>query len=184
MHLVGVGKHTEAFEGGGEAEGGVEGDEGDAVGAFAAPDQGGGELEGGGGLEDVDGENAQGAGAHLLGGLHLEGPGAQVVDHRAGLLEVGGGDPLLAVGGEEGLAAFERRSPPEGDLRVALLRRFFDSLSWLPYHFDFTAGGQRVFSVDRRWGVRDWYQVDIPDPRIDRRLVIAMAVGLDTLQGR
>jgi uncharacterized protein YxjI len=72
----------------------------------------------------------------------------------------------------------------ERDVRVALLRRFFDSLSWLPYHFDFTAGGQRVFSVDRRWGVRDWYQVDIPDPRIDRRLVIAMAVGLDTLQGR
>jgi len=67
---------------------------------------------------------------------------------------------------------------------VAGVRRFFDSLSWLPYHFDFTVGGQPAFSVDRRWGVRDWYRVDIPDPRVDRRLVIAMAVALDALQSR
>lgn len=67
---------------------------------------------------------------------------------------------------------------------VAILRRFVDSLSWLPYHFDFTAGGQPGFSVDKKWGLRDRYVVEITDNRLDRRLVIAMAVGLDALQGR
>ena len=67
---------------------------------------------------------------------------------------------------------------------VAILRRVVDDLSWLPYHFDFTMNGQPTFSVVRKWGLRDRYLVDIPDPRFDRRLVIAMAVALDALQGR
>jgi uncharacterized protein YxjI len=57
----------------------------------------------------------------------------------------------------------------ETNLAVALLRRFVDSLSWLPYHFDFVLNGQPAFSVVETWG---------------RRVVIAMAVGLDALQGR
>jgi uncharacterized protein YxjI len=72
----------------------------------------------------------------------------------------------------------------ERSMPVALLRRFVDSLSWLPYHFDFTAGGQPVFSVIKKWGLRDRYVVEVHNPQIDRRLVIAMAIGLDALQGR
>ncbi|WP_344078130.1 hypothetical protein [Luedemannella helvata] len=72
----------------------------------------------------------------------------------------------------------------ERNFAVALLRRFTDSLSWLPYHFDFVAGDRPIFSVDRKWGFRDRYMIEIPDPTIDRRLVIAMAVGLDALQSR
>lgn len=72
----------------------------------------------------------------------------------------------------------------ERNTAVAILRRFVDSLSWLPYHFDFTYGGQPAFSVDRKWGLRDRYIVDIADPRLDRRVVIAMAVALDALQAR
>ena len=72
----------------------------------------------------------------------------------------------------------------ERSLMVALLRRFVDSLSWLPYHFDFTVNGQPAFSVIKKWGLRDKYVVDIHQPQIDRRLVIAMAVGLDALQAR
>ncbi|WP_200215590.1 hypothetical protein [Micromonospora coerulea] len=72
----------------------------------------------------------------------------------------------------------------ERSLPVALLRRFVDSLSWLPYHFDFVAEGQPVFSVVKKWGLRDRYVVEIQNPQIDRRLVIAMAVGLDALQSR
>jgi uncharacterized protein YxjI len=72
----------------------------------------------------------------------------------------------------------------ERSMLVALLRRFADSLSWLPYHFDFTVGGQPTFSVVRKWGLRDRYLVEIQDPRFDRRLIIAMAVALDALQGR
>lgn len=67
---------------------------------------------------------------------------------------------------------------------VAILRRFAESMSWLPYHFDFTLDGQPAFSVVKQWGLRDRYVVDIPHPQVDRRIVIAMAVGLDALQGR
>jgi uncharacterized protein YxjI len=67
---------------------------------------------------------------------------------------------------------------------VAILRRFTDFLSWLPYHFDFTANGQPAFSVVKKWGLRDRYLVEIQEPHLDRRLVIAMAVALDALQAR
>ncbi|MEU4425403.1 hypothetical protein AB0F81_32685 [Actinoplanes sp. NPDC024001] len=67
---------------------------------------------------------------------------------------------------------------------VAVLRRFVDSLSWLPYHFDFTVGGHPAFSVVRKWGLRDSFHVTIQDPNLDRRLVVAMAVALDALQSR
>lgn len=74
---------------------------------------------------------------------------------------------------------------------VAILRRvweiipFVDSIpfAW-PYHFDFRAGDQVVFSVDKKFGLRDRYVVDIRDPRLDRRLVIAQAIALDALQSR
>jgi uncharacterized protein YxjI len=73
----------------------------------------------------------------------------------------------------------------ERSMLVSILRRFVDSLSWLPYDFDFTFDGQQpAFSVVKKWGLRDRYVVDIHDPRIDRRLVIAMAVALDALQAR
>lgn len=72
----------------------------------------------------------------------------------------------------------------ERDQVVAILRRFFSSLSWLPYHFDFVIDGQPAFSVIKKWGLRDRYVVDIPHPRFDRRLVMAMAVALDALQAR
>jgi uncharacterized protein YxjI len=72
----------------------------------------------------------------------------------------------------------------ETNLAVALLRRFVESLSWLPYHFEFTVDGRAAFSVVKKWGLRDKYVVTIHDPQIDRRLVTAMAVALDALQSR
>ncbi|WP_433222019.1 hypothetical protein [Microtetraspora malaysiensis] len=72
----------------------------------------------------------------------------------------------------------------ERNTTVALLRRFGDSLSWLPYHFDFSVGASIAFSVERRWSLRDSYLVRIRDPRLDRRLIIATAVALDALQSR
>ena len=72
----------------------------------------------------------------------------------------------------------------ETSTAVAILRRFAESLSWLPYHFDFTINGHPGFTVTKQWGLRDRYVVDIPDPNLDRRLVIAMAVALDALQSR
>lgn len=72
----------------------------------------------------------------------------------------------------------------ETNLAVAVLRRFVESLSWLPYHFEFLIGDRPAFSVVRTWGLRDRYVVTIHDPQLDRRLVTAMAVALDALQSR
>lgn len=72
----------------------------------------------------------------------------------------------------------------ESNMTVAILRRFIDSLSWLPYHFDFTISGRPAFSVVKKWGLRDRYVVTIHDPHLDRRLVAAMSVALDALQAR
>ncbi len=72
----------------------------------------------------------------------------------------------------------------ETNMLVAILRRFVDSLSWLPYHFEFLIGDRPAFSVVKKWGLRDRYVVTIHDPQLDRRLVAAMAVALDALQAR
>ena len=75
---------------------------------------------------------------------------------------------------------------------LAGFRRLWE---WIPYlgeapfpmryHFDFTQeNGAPVFSVDKKTWVRDHYLVQIQDPGIDRRLVIAQAVALDALQSR
>ncbi|MEU5163360.1 hypothetical protein AB0G74_27635 [Streptomyces sp. NPDC020875] len=52
------------------------------------------------------------------------------------------------------------------------------------FHFDFVRDGVPVFSVERKWGIRDRYLVRIQDPGLDRRLVLSMAVALDALQSR
>ena len=72
----------------------------------------------------------------------------------------------------------------ETNMAVAVLRRFVESLSWLPYHFEFVIGDRPAFSVVKKWGLRDRYVVTIHDPQLDRRLVTAMAVALDALQSR
>jgi uncharacterized protein YxjI len=72
----------------------------------------------------------------------------------------------------------------ERSLVIALLRRFVDWLSWLPYHFEFVIGDRPAFSVVKKWGLRDRYTITIHDPQLDRRLIVAMAVGLDALQSR
>ena len=93
--------------------------------------------------------------------------------------------------GEE-LAGARERSVP-----VAVLRRavgfipYVDDVSdWLPipYHFDFVRGDQVLGSHEReKWKLRDQYRIDMsPDTErtIDRRLIIAIAVGMDALQAR
>lgn len=75
---------------------------------------------------------------------------------------------------------------------IAILRRVWEFIPFVdvlpfawPYHFDFTAdGGRPVMSVDKKFGLRDRYVVDIQAPGFDRRLAIAQAVGLDALQSR
>jgi len=85
----------------------------------------------------------------------------------------------------------------EKSLPVALFRRLVDFVpyigglaDWLPipYHFVFKRGDQ-ILGEHRRqaFKFRDTYTIDMtPDAKrtVDRRLVLAIAVGLDALQAR
>ena len=77
---------------------------------------------------------------------------------------------------------------------VALLRRFadvgpelFSLLTWLPFNFVLLRGGQQVGTYKRVLGkFRDRYILEL-EPElaaVDRRLIVAFAIGLDALQDR
>jgi uncharacterized protein YxjI len=85
----------------------------------------------------------------------------------------------------------------ERSLPVALFRRLVglvpyigDYANWLPiaYHFDFLRGEERLGSHTRKlWSFRDVYTIDLtgdPQHSLDRRLILANAVGMDALQAR
>jgi uncharacterized protein YxjI len=84
----------------------------------------------------------------------------------------------------------------ERSLFVALFRRFVGFVpfiggfaDWLPipYHFDYFRGDERIGSLERILGVRDRYRLDVSGDRersVDRRVVLALAVGMDALQAR
>jgi uncharacterized protein YxjI len=85
----------------------------------------------------------------------------------------------------------------EKNVMVALFRRLVgfipyvgDFADWLPipYHFDFVRDGEVIGTHSRRIGkLRDTYDIDFsgdPQRTLDRRLVLAIAVGMDALQAR
>ena len=88
--------------------------------------------------------------------------------------------------GEEVLVARERSLP------FAILRRvknFSDLGEWIPipYNFDLVQNGQTVGYMNRKFQIRDRYVLDLSgdhERKVDRRLAIALAIGLDTLQNR
>jgi uncharacterized protein YxjI len=76
---------------------------------------------------------------------------------------------------------------------MAILRRAIDfvpdvgGLIPIPYNFDILVDGEVVGKMDRKFQLRDRYVVDLtgdPERKLDRRLAIALAIGLDTLQNR
>lgn len=73
----------------------------------------------------------------------------------------------------------------ERSLPKAVIRRVLDDLP-LRFDFDFIEAGtgQVVLSVDRQRTLRDRYEVDVPDPRIELPVAAAMTVALDAFQGR
>jgi uncharacterized protein YxjI len=85
----------------------------------------------------------------------------------------------------------------EQSVVVALFRRLVDFVpyigsfaDWLPipYHFDFLRGETVIGTHSRQpWKFHDVYTIDMsgdPDRKLDRRLVLAIAVGMDALQAR
>ena len=73
----------------------------------------------------------------------------------------------------------------ERSLPKAIIRRVFDDLP-LRFDFDFVeaTSGQLVMSVDRQWSLRDRYEVEVLDPRIELPVAAAITVALDAFQGR
>jgi uncharacterized protein YxjI len=93
-----------------------------------------------------------------------------------------------------GVLAAEAR---ERSVPVAIFRRAIGFVpyvggysDWLPipYHFVFERDGRVLATNTReRWKLRDTYHIDLtgdPERTLDRRLVLATAVGMDALQAR
>ena len=64
-----------------------------------------------------------------------------------------------------------------------------DILGLIPirYHFDFFIGDRDVGGLERKFGIRDRYVLDLAgdqERRIDRRVAIALAVAMDAMQAR
>jgi uncharacterized protein YxjI len=96
---------------------------------------------------------------------------------------------LVAPGeGDQELAMAQERSLP-----LAIARRLVDFVPYvgeyipIPYNFEILRDGRVVGGLTRKFELRDKYVLDLagdPERAIDRRLAIALAVGLDTLQNR
>jgi len=76
---------------------------------------------------------------------------------------------------------------------TAVLRRVIDFVGYwgalvpIPYNFDILDGEEAIGKMDRKFQLRDKYVLDLSadtEKRLDRRLGIALAIGLDTLQNR
>jgi hypothetical protein len=88
---------------------------------------------------------------------------------------------------DEEIALAQERSMP-----MAILRRVIDFVPYgewvpVPYNFEFLANGGVIGGMDRKFQLRDRYVLDLSgdtDKRLDRRLALALAIGLDTLQNR
>jgi uncharacterized protein YxjI len=113
---------------------------------------------------------------------------------RIGVLEKVFGKSLLRstwrilAAEEQELATAQERS-----MAMAILRRAIDfvpdvgGLIPIPYNFDIHVNGDVVGRMDRKFQLRDRYVLDLTgdsEKAVDRRLAIALAIGLDTLQNR
>jgi hypothetical protein len=115
-------------------------------------------------------------------------------EERIGLLWHKFGESLIRttwhVGGpdEQEIALARERSAA-----AAVGRRLVDFVPYvgeyipIPYNFEILIDGQVVGGMNRKFKLRDQYVLDLSGDRekkLDRRLAVALAVGLDTLQNR
>ncbi len=90
-------------------------------------------------------------------------------------------------GNEQELAIAKERSVP-----IAILRRVIDVVPYgdfvpIPFHFTIDAGERHIGDLNRRFGIKDTYDLDVSgdvERAIDRRLAIALGIALDALQSR
>ena len=112
---------------------------------------------------------------------------------RVGVLEKVFGKSLLRstwsimAADEQELAVAKERSVP-----VAILRRVIDAVPYgdfipIPFHFTIDDGERHIGDLNRRFGVRDTYDLDVSgdtERKIDRRLAVSLGIALDALQSR
>jgi uncharacterized protein YxjI len=75
---------------------------------------------------------------------------------------------------------------------MAIARRIVDFVPYgdmvpIPYNFDLSMDDSVIGHMNRKFQLRDRYVLDLSadhERRLDRRLAIALAIGLDTLQNR
>jgi uncharacterized protein YxjI len=87
---------------------------------------------------------------------------------------------------QEVAVAMERSMP------VAILRRVIDAIPYgdfvpIPFHFTIDAGERHIGDLNRRYGFRDTYDLDVSgdvERTIDRRLAVTLGIALDALQSR
>jgi uncharacterized protein YxjI len=84
----------------------------------------------------------------------------------------------------------------ERNLFIALFRRLIGFVPFIgdfadflpiPYHFDYFMEDRKIGGLERILGVRDRYRLDTSgdtERTIDRRVILALAVGMDALQAR
>jgi hypothetical protein len=129
--------------------------------------------------------------------LDTGGSAYDVVDAQAGNIGL-----LEHVFGKSLLRSTWRVSSPEAQeiaiarersQALAIARRLIDfvpdigGLIPIPYNFDLLAGDLVIGRMDRKFQLRDRYVLDLSRDTgkvLDRRLAIALAIGLDTLQNR
>jgi uncharacterized protein YxjI len=88
---------------------------------------------------------------------------------------------------DEEVATARERSVP-----LAIARRIVDFVPYgemipIPYNFDIVMGDGVVGHLNRKFQLRDRYILDVSgdtERTLDRRLAVALAIGLDTLQNR
>ena len=57
----------------------------------------------------------------------------------------------------------------------------------VPFHFTIDAGERQIGDLNRRFGFRDTYDLDVSgdvERTIDRRLAVSLGIALDALQSR
>ena len=79
----------------------------------------------------------------------------------------------------------------ERSLRTARLRRLIGLAGGTAgevinavtkYHFDFVRAGETVFSIEKPRVLADWYRIVVREPALDRTLLFALAVTMESRQ--
>ncbi len=93
---------------------------------------------------------------------------------------------VLDANAEELAIAKERSAP------LAVMRRVLEAIPYgdfipIVFHFTIDRGDHHLGDMNRRYGFRDTYDLDISgdtERTIDRRLAVALGIALDAFQGR